>query len=188
MLEDDDVGVGVAVTELISEMTDIDGSRSGLLQDKGIVLVPTTNADVPSDIGVPETVMPGPPGEMVLPSIARPLCVAVKTSPSTVKIEALGGRVTVLVPMMRSEDPRETGVPEIVTPDPPGVSVVPAIEKPVGFAVKLCPATVKMDGEGEVGGNVIVVDTGVPETVTPGPPGVSVVPAIENPVGIAVKL
>lgn len=53
--------------------------------------------------------------------------------------------VTVLEPMTNTPDgPRLIGVPEIVTPFPPGNIVVPAIEKAVGLAVKVWPPTAKM--------------------------------------------
>ena len=123
----------VGMNELMSDTTV--GSTPGLLQDKGIVLVPITSAVFPRDIGVPETIIPAPPGETDLPSIARPFWVAVKTSPSTVKTEAFGSRDIVVVPITRTEGPSETGVPEMVIPCPPGVMVVPAMEMPVGFAV-----------------------------------------------------
>jgi len=135
LFADVDVAVELGVMEPESDTTE--GSWVRLLQDNGIVLVPITSAEVPSDIGVPETVMPAPPGEIVFPSMARPLRVAVKASPSTVNMEALEGNVIVVVPMTRSEEPREIGVPDIVIPEPPGVRVVPAIGKPVGFAVKI---------------------------------------------------
>lgn len=40
---------------------------------------------------------------------------------------------------------KDTGVLEMVIAEPPCVSVVPAIAKPVGSAVNVCPATAKTD-------------------------------------------
>ena len=48
-------------------------------------------------------------------------------------------------PIWRPAEPRDTTVPEMVTAEPPGVREVPAIEKPVGAAVKVEPPTVKTD-------------------------------------------
>lgn len=52
----------------------------------------------------------------------------------------------VLPPTKTPEGPRLTGVPEITAGGPPGDTVVPAMTKPVGLAVKIAPATVNTGG------------------------------------------
>ena len=100
--------------------------------------------------------------------------------------------VMVSEPMTRLPDGiSEIGVPEIVTAAPPGDSVVPATEKPAGFAVKAWVPTVKMSGRWKV---LVPMtspeaprDTGVPDIVTAAPPGESVAPAMRKPVGFALS-
>ena len=96
---------------------------------------------------------------------------------------------------------KETGVPEMVTAVPPGVSIVPAIAKPAGSAVNVCPATTKTDcvADAVLIPRLIVEEpickcdeasreTSVPDRYTELPPGVSEDPAIGKPVGAAVKV
>ena len=96
---------------------------------------------------------------------------------------------------------KETGVPEIITAEPPGEIVVPSIANPVGWAVNVCPATAKMDCVGDA---VLIPrsiveepickrdeasrETSVPDMYIGLPPGVSEDPAIGKPVGAAVKV
>lgn len=66
--------------------------------------------------------------------------VAVEVCPPTVwtEVDTLAGEPMVLLPITRVPlAPRDTGVPETVTADPPGLRVVPAIAIAVGFAVKV---------------------------------------------------
>ena len=56
------------------------------------------------------------------------------------------GKAMVELPIARAPPgAKDTGVPEIMTAEPPGESVVPSIAKPVGWAVNVCPATAKTD-------------------------------------------
>ena len=72
------------------------------------------------------------------------------------------------------EAPKLIGVPEMVTPGPPAVRVVPAIEKTVGDRfIVLLP---------------IFRIPAVPEMVIPGLPGERVVPAIVKADGFAVSV
>lgn len=50
-----------------------------------------------------------------------------------------------LLPMRRAVPSSETGVPAIVTAGPPLEMDSPAMKNPVGFAVNVVPATVKVD-------------------------------------------
>lgn len=96
-------------------------------------------------------------------------------------------------PIWRSPDgPREMGVPERVSAGPPGETVVPARGKPVGFAVKVWPATVKTLGAGVAGGRIILElpmnrapdgfrEIGIPEMTTAAPPGETRDPATSKP-------
>ena len=70
----------------------------------------------------------------------------VEPSNATIDVEAgpilVLSSATVLVPTTKSPLlPRLTGVPSRVIPGPPALTVVPLIENPNGFAVKLWPAT-----------------------------------------------
>ena len=85
-----------------------------------------------------------PPGVRDVPAILKPVGAAVKVWPATVKTDC-GARATVEEPIWRPAEPRDTTVPEMVTAEPPGVREVPAIEKPVGAAVKVESPTVKTD-------------------------------------------
>lgn len=75
--------------------------------------------------------------------------------------------------------------------------VVPPMEKAVGLAVNVVPATVKTDWkDGDASGTVLLPmiravgpsESGVPAIVTAGPPLEREVPAMENPVGLAVNV
>ena len=82
----------------------------------------------------------------------------------------------------RPDAPKLIGVPEIVKPGPPAEMAVPSIENAVGFAVKTCPATVKIEG----GGAGTSKDPG---TTIPDEPGVTVwLPMTYAPALLAVKV
>ena len=90
---------------------------------RGYELEPMMMSEAAREMGVPETVIPGPLGERVDPAMATPPDVAVKTWPPMVNVcSELGvkgvGRAKVLEPMMTLEGPREIEVPDIVTPGP----------------------------------------------------------------------
>ena len=132
-----------------------------------VVKEPTTN--LPSEARltwVPATVAAGPPADRVFPSTrtfeedfvnVRPP--TVKTGPATADNV---GRILVLEDPISNapEGPREITVPEIVAALPPGESVVLPTVKPVGFAVMICPPTVKMSAVGTAGifGNRVLDD------------------------------
>ena len=115
--------------------------KTALVDDgRDIVLVPMTRPEGPSKTGVPEMVMPGPPFTIVVPAMEMAVGLAVKVWPPTVKTGEPDdeGKVNVSVPITRlPEEPRETGVPDMVTGGPPGFIVVPARTNPVGLAVKV---------------------------------------------------
>lgn len=169
-----------------------------LVVASGMVLVPTTRSDGLNETGVPEMVMPGPPGTRVVPAMAKPVGLAVNVWPASVKTALVGidRRGIVLVPMTRPDEPREMGVPEIVTAGCPGRMEVPAMLKPVGFAVKVWPPIVNTALLGD-GREMVLVpttrpdapnDIGVPDMVTAGCPGNTEIPPTLNPVGLAVKV
>lgn len=58
------------------------------------------------------------------------------------------GKGIVLGPITRPEGSKLIGVLSMVTAGPLMETNFPATEKPVGFAVKTCPATVKTDSSG----------------------------------------
>lgn len=64
-----------------------------------------------------------PPGEIDVPSMAKPAGFAVNTWPPTVKTSSSW---YVFVLMARPEGLSDTGVPDIVTPGPPVEMLVPA--------------------------------------------------------------
>lgn len=76
------------------------------------------------------------------------------SNPNSVALPpVVGGRVasgTSRDPTMRLLPPgsRLTGVPEMVTPDPPGTSVKPSITTPDGWTVKVKAPTVNILGAG----------------------------------------
>ena len=113
------------------------------------------------------------------------------------RTKGTAGRPTVRAPTTRSAVPKDIRVPEIVTGAPLGTSVVSTIEKPVGFAVNVEPATVKTGREGSEGSAIVMVpittteapsDTGVPDNVTAGPFGRRLLPSTENPGGLATNV
>ena len=159
------------------------------------------------ETGVPEIVTAEPPGVSRVPAIAKPVGWAVNICPPTAKTDCVADpasvpKVIVEEPICkRDEASRETSVPDMYIGLPPGVSVDPAIGKPVGAAVKVWPATVKISGPTVSGlwARPMVEETicscekelrdiAVPDIVTAWPPGDTVVPAIENPVGAAVNV
>ena len=89
------------------------------------MLPPTSNTpDASKLIGVPEIVTPGPPAEMVVPSIENAVGFAVKTCPATVKTDSEGAGP--------SRDPGTTMA------DEPGVMVwLPMTYAPALLAVKV---------------------------------------------------
>ena len=92
-------------------------------------------------------VAPGAPLPVLVVVPARkPLMI---TSPSPVSADLVGVgtvRSTVLDPTTNVPSvPRLTTVPASVTAGPPSSTVVLPMAKPVGFAVKTCPPTVKTD-------------------------------------------
>jgi len=117
---------------------------------KGTVLLPTTISEVPRLTIVPDMVI-SEPGKRVVPAMEKPVGLGVKVWPAIVKADLLStsrdglGNGIVLVPMTRPEGPKLIGVPSTVTADPPGETDFPPIEKPVGFAVKIRPASVNTD-------------------------------------------
>ena len=97
--------------------------------------MPMTNIPPGSKLtGVPDIVTPGPPADIVVPSMENALGLAVKTCPSTVSISAgviiAVANNSVLVPIITSSPlpSYEIGVPETVM-TPPGVSVCPSTTK-----------------------------------------------------------
>lgn len=120
-----------------------------------MVLVPMTrSAAVPRLTGVPESIIPLPPGVSVTPAMANPEAAATKLWPAIVKLEVGAGNGTVweakrkgivLVPIIIAEGLREMGIPEIVTALPLGKRVVDAREKPVGLGVNVCSSDVRGD-------------------------------------------
>ena len=99
---------------------------------RGIVDVPTTRADEPKWIGVPDTVIGGDPLVRVVPASATASDKAVITWPAIVAVTGFGSpeRGTVDVPIMRADEPKYIGVPDTVIGGAPGVKVVPATEMP----------------------------------------------------------
>lgn len=118
--------------------------------------------------------IPGPPGKVDVPSMAKPAGFAVNTWPPTVNTSRSW---YLFVLMTRSEGLSDTGVPDVMTPGPPAEMLVPAIEKSVGLAVNDWPPTTKTDG---VDARGMVLDltirpegpknATVPDMVTAGPP------------------
>lgn len=108
-----------------------------------IMLLPISRIpEAPKLTTVPSTVTPGPPAEIVVPSIEKAVGLGVKVSPPTV-YTLLGGREILLLPMSRiPEVSKLTRVPSMLTPEPPAEMMVPSIEKAVGLAVKISPPTV----------------------------------------------
>ena len=149
------------------------------------------------EVDVPIIVIPGPPADTVVPTIANPVGFTVKDWPPILKIDDCVGlaKAAVVPPRTNFPDgPRLTGVPDNNTAGPPADKVVRAMANAVGFGVKAWPPTVKMD-DGDLA-NVVVI---LPMTRTPDTPrmtgvpakstvGLPVVPAIASPVFCASKL
>lgn len=88
----------------------------------------------------------------------------------------------------------------MVTAGPPGMRLVLAIGRPVGFTVNVWVPMVKIDGVGDDAAPSVIVedpmrrcddessDSTVPETVIAGPPGKIDVVAIAKPVGTGVMV
>ena len=147
---------------------------------------PANKSDVGVEVDVDVTVVREPTGPRPCKMMAPRPAVLVTAGPF---------RTAVLVPMTRPDGPREIGVPEMVMAGPSRERDVPAMEKPVGFAVNVVPPTVKTDWTGvDWSGSQMVLlpmtsavgprDIGVPDTVIADPPVVSVVePIMTAPVG-----
>ena len=103
------------------------GSRAS-----GTVDVPTTRAEGPKYIGVPDTVMGGDPLVKVVPATMIASDEASMTWPAMVVVigPVFLEKGTVDVPITRADEPRCIEVPDTVMGGAPGVSVVPAIEIP----------------------------------------------------------
>ena len=153
---------------------------------------------------VPSMVTPGPPAEMIVPSIGKAPGLGVKIWFPTVYAVGVGEaasrpRMMVLLPILkRPEGPKLTIVPSIVAPGPPAEIVVPSIENTVGLGVKTWAPIVYAVFETSLTGRDIVLPPiskmpedpnliGVPSTVIPGPPAEMVIPSIEKAVGLGVK-
>ena len=104
------------------------------------VLFPITSFPPGSkSMDVPLIFRPGPPAVMVVPSIEKAMGLGVNVSLATVYTD----RGIVLLPITNSPSGCSSmGVPEIVTPRPPAVIVVPSTEKAVGLGVNVWPAMV----------------------------------------------
>ena len=104
---------------------------------------------------------------------------------------------TMLVPTIKPDGPKVTGVPETVIPGPPDETTVPATEKTAGFDGLFSPSSAGAGGV-LLAGIAIVLEpitrpdgpreTGVFETVMAGAPWERIVPATERAVGLAVKV
>ena len=105
------------------------------------------------------------------------------TSPGPL-LDVAAESVKVLFPTSKTPDaPKLILVPETVTPEPPAEMAVPSIENAVGFAVKTCPATVKIEGGGAG------ASSKDPGTTIPDEPGVTVwLPMTYAPALLAVKV
>src|SRR5204862_5751193 len=101
-------------------------------------------------IGVPETVMAGPPGTRVWPPTTNvPPEFAVIVCPPTVSTPPLPMIGTVLDPTTTAVPPgaRLIGVPAVVMAGPPGETVWPPTAKPPAeFAVMVWPPAVRTVG------------------------------------------
>ncbi|KAK3170359.1 hypothetical protein OEA41_009746 [Lepraria neglecta] len=112
-----------------------------LLDDRRMMLLPMSRVSEVSNLTIlPSMVTPGPPANMVVPSIEKDFGLGLKTSFPTVKTVGEAGLAEsniVLLPMSKIPDiPKLTTVPSIVTPGPPAEMGVPSIENAVGFGVK----------------------------------------------------
>ena len=107
---------------------------------------------------VPENVISGPPGVIVLPSTDSPEGSAAKVSLLVEGVEGLTTLATSMVLLSiatRLELLRLLGVPDTFIPGPPANTVVLAADKPGDPTVKDCPPA---------------VEVGAPETAIAGPP------------------
>ena len=106
-----------------------ENTEEGRAGGRGIVWVPMTRPEEPRNSRVPDTVMPGLFGRIVVPWIRNPVGFAVKVSPPRENTGEAGaeGKGIVWVPMTRFEDPKDTSVPDTVI-IAPGVMNVPATE------------------------------------------------------------
>ena len=123
-----------------------------------VVLLPIISLpDGPRLIEVPSIVNPAPPAESVVPSIEKAEGLAVNVWLPTVKMGgAICGSIAVLLPMTSiPEWPRLMTVPDAMIPVPPAEMEVPSMAKADGFAVKIWPPTVKIEGLAD-GGEVMV--------------------------------
>ena len=107
------------------------GPRVGVAEGSVMLRLPMSKtASASSLTGVPDNVIPGPPAEMVVPSIENAVGFAVKTCPPTVKIAASA--------VEGDGNPAMSRDPGTMTPDPPGVIVCPPITyAPASLAVKV---------------------------------------------------
>ena len=108
--------------------------------ERGMVLLPITKS--PPDcscMDVPLIFRPGPPAVMVVPSMEKAVGLGVNVWLAI----AYTDKGMVLPPITKSPpDCSCMGVPEIVTPGPPAVMVVPSMGKAVGLGVNVWPAMV----------------------------------------------
>ena len=112
-----------------------------LLGDGRMVLLPVFRVpEVPNLTTVPSMATPGPPADMVVPSIEKDFGLGLKTSFPTVNTVGEAGLAEsniVLLPMSKApEIPKLTTVSSIVTPASLAEIGVPSIENAVGFRVK----------------------------------------------------
>jgi len=110
------------------------------------------------------------------------------------------GMGMLIVPTIRTEAPKDTGVPAIVVPGPPGVRVMPPIATPPdGSVVIFWPAIVARTGavEGAILMGIVLLpttspdgpsETGVPNIVIAEAPGAKGVPSTSMPDDPAVTL
>lgn len=149
-----------------------------------MVWVPMTRPEAPRYTGVPDIVTAGLLGRIVVPWMRNPVGLAVMIWSPTEKMDegGLEGRKTVCVPMTSSDDPKDTGVPDIVV-SAPRVTKVPAIKRPRGLVVivLVCFTNTK-EGSFKVDSTLIegLKEASAPETIKTDPPCVKVVPAKKN--------
>lgn len=112
----------------------------------GIVFSPTTKAD-PTNIGVPEIMIGGSPGAMIVPAIEIPLETCLISLPSNVVTDGTSGidsNGVMGVPAMITDGRSAAGVPDIVIGDAPGVIVAPAMATPLVSGIIALPSMVKI--------------------------------------------
>jgi len=96
-----------------------------------MVDVPITSPSFPSDIHVPETMIEGVLGVMVVPAMTMPVSRTGASLPALVMTVPNGGIVgantgMVVVPICNTDSSKDTDVPSILKPELPGASVFPA--------------------------------------------------------------